>query len=1374
MAITDFLGGGLSAVPNFLLGGGLSGAAAPQLPDTLSGVLGLGPRTPGIYASVSTDPVTGLPTLAPQLPDYITSAQNKYADPTVQQFLQTLDPTTRNSLLTFDAQRISQGSPPLTREQMVQVGRAAVQQQVPKEGGDRHWWNLPGNAISDLKGIVGAIPRMFDPRTWVHELAAIPNMSSEISKAQEGGANFLQALGQAPGVRLVPGAFTLSNLTSPLELLKHPLYTALDLLPAAHEFAAATPVARAAEEARLLANTRSAGFTEMADAARALDPEDTLGRVRAAETNARISAREAQPQSPLKTMLLNKLDPETGQLVQSPAGNYLERLSKDTAVGKAVSTMFGFRPAWQEVARGEQRMIAVRDGRLPPKTIDEQLTRDSQVLGEYAFTEYGMDEVARRDLYRKQGLYNENTANLEFTPAELDIIGKEREILRRYAENSHGNLAQVAGINDEWFPKEIADNLNDVQEHAKVHERAVRFAEEARLPSGTLTADDFRNALAATAEVRDPLLRQREVRVIGNAMHAYGYDLGRGSVFSKELRTAIRNKSKTMAGPIQHLNAMLDAVDPATIARPMTATEIVKVLDRFWRYDRNGSLAGNRQAYALREAILAEDNVAMTKYLNNLDAQTTHAPPFMEDPAFREAVRSLRDRIHDQRRVGVKFDLKTADRYANSYRKQLASATPDRFDPLIREKALGRAREYALANDATPAQVQQFADHITNTNWQAADLMFNWQPGATQALWRDLTSDIGRTWQELKDEGYNPVFNHRVSRVRASNVISPRIEPVPNTEIQFRERINDFSPEIEDWAVSLTHLGVERLQRTAAENLIHFVVERYGVKQADLQGNFLPYVKPDGVLNVHQQMRDIVGHRYERFDPDARGVTWGGPAMDIYRQDQVFIPQGLAKALQKLNAPKPQILSTMDAATKLFRLSVVALSPRAQVYNILGGAVMVMGEGGPEIFKYMNDARRMRDNPELIMNPNVRADMGSANREFLDSNLGKAHAATSYLYGKSLRRMVDQSAESGFLARASDKISGVAEWSLKMNGHIDDMYRVMAYQYGYDKALTKGMSRAAAEVAGEELLRKTMMDWMAATPIERDIIKSIFPFYGFMRHAIRYVLRYPFDHPLRAAVVGAFGRAEMDDLGGLPMNLLAMVPMPFTEKSADGTQMHLSLGALNPFADVANMFTMAGWLSASNPVISTVLESVGVDSMGQAELYPNLHFDPETGRVAATHPNLLMSFAQNTIPQTQILFTALGMNQDFNDRARRDPSGAVRSLVSAIGLPPVPRPINLPQEFFKTELARQKSLSQVQTEALRSGDWSRARGYQSMHPLMAQVQQLASGDPQLLSPYLAKTQDEVMQLILAQSQLAMSPQVYASKSLTISNNQSGM
>ena len=105
------------------------------------------------------------------------------------------------------------------------------------------------------------------------------------------------------------------------------------------------------------------------------------------------------------------------------------------------------------------------------------------------------------------------------------------------------------------------------------------------------------------------------------------------------------------------------------------------------------------------------------------------------------------------------------------------------------------------------------------------------------------------------------------------------------------------------------------------------------------------------------------------------------------------------------------------------------------------------------------------------------------------------------------------------------------------NGFVDNFYRSVAYLHGEKKALAKGATSDAAKEAGLKLADKILQDWDSMVPLERQIVKQIFPFYGWMHHVMKYASTYPIDHPLRASIVGSLSRAEQADWdSGLPQD----------------------------------------------------------------------------------------------------------------------------------------------------------------------------------------------------------------------------------------------
>ena len=308
------------------------------------------------------------------------------------------------------------------------------------------------------------------------------------------------------------------------------------------------------------------------------------------------------------------------------------------------------------------------------------------------------------------------------------------------------------------------------------------------------------------------------------------------------------------------------------------------------------------------------------------------------------------------------------------------------------------------------------------------------------------------------------------------------------------------------------------------------------------------------------------------------------------------------------------------------------------------------------------------------------------------------------------------------IAKPLSVLGKVRDKSFHMNSFVDDAYRVASYLYEHDKQLKAGADTATAAANAEALIRKTFMQWDRATPIERSTFRMLFPFYTWAHHIIQYSLKYPMDHPFRAGVVSAFSRNELKDLGtGLPQSLMASLFLGHPD--AHGNITSIQLSGMNPFRDVANYMTLGGWLGAMNPAISTVLEQAGVQTQG-SNLYPNLQYDPQTGRLKATHPNFLQNLIYNTIPQTQLLSGLLDHTSELQDLMARDRGAGTRLALGQLGMPVLWRQYNLPQEAFKAELAREKSATDTQTQALQTGQWESAARTPSLQPLFGQLDAL--------------------------------------------------
>lgn len=1248
---------------------------------------------------------------SPNLPAQQTAITRKYA--AIADQLRALPSAQVSALIDLDSSRVAKGQAPLAYKKPTDPTWSVLQTSLTNTPAtpvaDRSVYNVPGNALHDLTDIVRSIPRL--PQA----LLSIPSHPER-------------------ALTLIPGVSTVQHLGQGVsgikDLLTHPLNTFLDVLPGVSKLAELTPVAKLADETAMA--SREAAIAGLPA------PSVLQGTTR-----------------PLSAVLFNRVL-EDGALGRSALGELGDFTRNETKVGQAWDTFFG--PRSRDIARAvntsQQKLHGMASGRLPADELGlATIAKDSHDF----WNEFPSIPPERR-LELHQAITNGDPTALNAIqdPHELAAISRYRDDLLPRMTAIQTSLGDIGSFNSEQY---AASDYHALASHHTAIQNARRLSDLKQAiadPSSVDTAsivDQLQQTLAApgfTAGARDPasLTRQAatgaisagqrsaEVRSLIRILDAKGFDT---TALSEQLRAG--------------------TLDPATLtpAALTTAPRYARsdLIDVFDRYGRAGDLQADRMAQALRQG----PGPALTRALDNLLSRTGPSQlPEMADPIFADSIRRLRTESRFMNTAAMRNAGPTAVARAERNLESLKQSTvPARFTPLVNTLTGERftSRVLETLHPTSVEQEAQLTQAIIEKRWGAIP---GYTPEELTKLYRDTQSEIASTWQQLRDNGYDPVFVHAVDPRAVGGVINPTLSEVPTTITSARKRALDSTGGVQDWSVALHHQAMEYLSRSVSEDVISHISQRWGTSEASLREALAPevraYMERNPLVPIDDAFNAVAGRSMRLFNPTELGYNWGGTKLQALSQDRVWIPKSIYTNLKQIHDPKTLLGGVMDPATRVFRISVTGLSPRLHLYNILGGATMLLGEAGPGAFKYMGQARAIMRDPEVLAqlartDPEIATALGGHAQFFKDLDLSRpgstdallamAHkpesaiAARQYLFGRTLKRVWDEMQQNRALGKFRDATGNIITKSYDLNGMFDDMYRGAAYLQGKAKATAAGLSEDAQRAAGMEMARRSLMDYASMTPMERTVIRSVFPFYSFTRHAIGYVLRYPFDHPLRAAVISALGQAEVADANDtLPSRLLGSVFLG--HQDAKGHQTALNMTPVNPFGDVANMLTLQGFIGGANPIINTVLDAIGVNR-GQAELYPSLRYDPDTGRMTAVHPNPLVAFAQNTVPQSQILTSLLGLNSDFSRQVHTDPTGALRSLVSAAGLPIIWRQYNVPLEQYKAELAREDSSKQALANAQQTGDWSEALRYPSIRPTFDAVAAAVQQNPALAQAY---------------------------------------
>lgn len=669
---------------------------------------------------------------------------------------------------------------------------------------------------------------------------------------------------------------------------------------------------------------------------------------------------------------------------------------------------------------------------------------------------------------------------------------------------------------------------------------------------------------------------------------------------------------------------------------------------------------------------------------------------------------------------------------------------PARFKPYIQSQLENRMK---LAY-GTPENIEEVTRHIAEHNYNAI-------PNFDEAEYRTWQRDLNKQWQDFRDQGIDPMFVHRVSPSTAAGMKFQKVLETVRTPSQVRARTNDATPYVKDATVALNHQALEMLSRQGSENFAEAINDMHGVSGGELRAQFTPTAQRRAERNPQVDfgghLQDLIDREYVKYDP-TEFIPWKSPRMTALAADtDRYIPKTVYHNLRRMHNPVTNgLTAALDPVMGVFRTAVLPLSPRWHLNNIMGGGIAVAAES-PQAFRWSGKARELLKTGKTVINGET-VELPEEMRLMLGGH-ARNQAEFQFRAGMDLGKITK--------AINNERLVGnwnkIKEWggkvtnkSYELNALFDDFYRAVGYLEGYSKTAGEGgrvLSTAEREAAGMALAKKVMQSWTDLTPIERSVGRYVFPFYGFMQHITRFALRYPMDHPFRAAVMGSLARTEMDDLGtGLPEKFLNSFFLGHPDKN--GVVKTIQLGGMNPFRDVANYFTLAGLLGNTNPVFNTIAQELGIDTQtGAPGLYPDLQFDAQTGRLKVNTGNPLQNLVQNTLPQSRVLLGLAQSSSEFKDLMKRDPEAAGRLMRSQLGLPVLFAHVNVPQEEAKAEIARATGQQQAFQNALKTGKDEEARRYPALRPLLDQIRQLqASGQ---LNDYIPQ-QETISPLHLAQ------------------------
>lgn len=1187
-------------------------------------------------------------------------------------------------LALYDATRANRGLSPLTPRQSAAALRTLA---TGKPATPPRRQGLFRSALGNLRSLVTSIPKL--PQALYSEATQLADLPQNISAATTSASNPVEAIGNlasVPGLRMLPGAFVAEQLAGEQGagvqgLLANPIFTALDVLPLASGAAKTTKVARAADAAY-------AGQVEALTAARkarGFDPSTAI-----------VPARPR----PLQTALTRTLDP-TGAVVPNTLGRGIARTAEaisSTPAGSLLQQTFRERLSSRTFNRSDTFLREAADPAIPTESLrppvpggraamDVELQiRDRSSAIQRRLSEEGiLPRTPEAEAFYTRATTSRLPDGTPIPPEQmLDLPPTQRALMReirdliateaKYTDALPGpNRTKTLLIDGaaETFDLRTANRIS----RAQTIESSAREIAEARTMALADTAPDI-----AAIDQRLADVQARRARGEISASHADDltriYEVAKYPVSNAEIARVIPT-IKPLAReypPATRLMSHIQAGRWAEANRELSALAKTRY-GRALPFDLD-DLKAEVQLLGKRDRVLSRTAKYNDKYIAR--AQRVREKIEARNPAPRwDEVVAQDTRARIEQRVRTTFsadpDLDTLVRLANEGIYDTLSVRDPRFERWVREdQAAARA-----------------------------------------------------SWKALRDAGHDPIFMQRVTPTQAKIQPFIRTSDTPVTLKATKARMMDATPYVKDVGVILNQAQLDILQRRATDAALGDISTSFGKSRADLVAEYTPRLlaTSDSPIPARARLDAMIRERWMPFSEITEAVGGGraGSTFAVERAGDIYIPRAMGQNIKRMyEHDMPKLFTILDPVAKVFRTSVLPLALRWQINNLIGGAI-VTAINDPMAFREMPRvikqlwgertvhpaaANRLMSEgaPPAGLGASMSPEMKRWDVDAASPIKDRLAASAQYASGTTLRRLYD-AARDARLAKIPEGFKKGVEKMYGYNQFVDDVYRASLGQSATRRAMRKGFSADAADALAANSIRRAFQAWDDMTPMERSVMRSIVPFYGFAAYATKFALRYPFDHPFRASVLNSIARAELTDaMTGLPEYIREMILLG--DPRANGVVKAINVGPFNPFGGVPSMFTVAGFTGQLNPAITTVLESIGVDvQRGGPQLFPELRYDPETGRlVADPSGNVISNLVGNTVPQLSGISALLGWNDKFNDTLRRDPGAAGRMLLSNFGMPILMRDVNVGEQLIRSEMARFEDQENARKEALTSGN----------------------------------------------------------------------
>ena len=594
-----------------------------------------------------------------------------------------------------------------------------------------------------------------------------------------------------------------------------------------------------------------------------------------------------------------------------------------------------------------------------------------------------------------------------------------------------------------------------------------------------------------------------------------------------------------------------------------------------------------------------------------------------------------------------------------------------------------------------------------------------------QAMIKGAQDAAYKNIDDMAKAGLHPQWVHHVSGTQLKNdatgssgirLIVGNGIPKPNV---LNPRVWGLNVSKFDVMAAVDHPTRQFLARAGLQDYVSTYLDKRVVTARQVIDTMLTHFPDESAGLSEQGLLDLAkekmkGWNLQEFDPADRF----GFRLPRWKDGKVYLDADLLRAVEKLSGGDGLFKGGLiEKGTKLFRYSILGLSPRYTAHIIFGGSfLLAMRE--PLFFMHIPEMlTRMKEgnlDENLFTAPT--SQMGTSDWQMI-SKQKKLEAWHSQV-GKDTAHYLGQEhieKKQGIPWKQANPVhwlKAMADINLHFTTTVVHMQKGLSYLTAAARAEKKGyfyengerveMTQERMAYEGMKATEKVFGDLRSMSPFERDVARTVMPFYGWQKHILQYVFTFPADHPWRTMMLA--NMAEYDTShspGGLPSRyqFLFFLGAP----DAQGNVTAIDTRAVNPLRDVANYATWGGLISGLNPLFTAGFAAVDPQIIyGGNTLYPNLTYDQFYGISEAGPQGSLLTAAEQVVPQIGGMQSALqlaGQRQGMSD------SQLIKSIGNQMNFPWVPQTINLNQETAKTALAQYRVTSNLASTAWQSGNF---------------------------------------------------------------------